>query len=97
MDQTLSEKKEIDDKLASLRFAAEDGHLESMFLLGAAFATGKGVAQDHRKAARWFHEASRRGHVRAKASLGYLYSIGKGVRHDVILGYIFLSAANFTV
>ena len=76
-----------------LRFAAEDGHVESMFLLGAAYAQGKGVPRDDGLAARWFHQAARKGHARARTSLAYLYSVGRGVRRDPVLAYVLLSQA----
>lgn len=86
-----------DDSLArrieSLRFAAEDGHVESMFLLGTAYAQGKGVPRDDALAARWFHQAARKGHARARTSLAYLYSVGRGVRRDPVLAYVLLSQA----
>ena len=84
----------VAERIAALRFAAEDGHAESMFLLGVAYAQGHGVEKNQTEAARWFHEASRAGHSRAKVSLGYLYSKGHGVRLDVILAFLFLSEAS---
>ncbi|MEO1019963.1 MAG: tetratricopeptide repeat protein [Pseudomonadota bacterium] len=78
-------------KLDDLRIKAEDGDPEAMFLLGIAYAEGRGVDRNDTAAARWFHQASRKGHSRAKTSMGYLYSIGRGVRQDSILGYVLLS------
>ncbi len=78
-------------KLDSLRMNAEDGDPEAMFLLGIAYAEGRGVEKNDMAAARWFHQASRNGHQRAKTSMGYLYSIGRGVRRDPVLGYVLLS------
>jgi uncharacterized protein len=86
-------EQQLDDTIKRLRFKAEDGEAESMFLLGIAYAQGKGVERNDTAAARWFHQAARRGHVRAKASMGYLYATGRGVRHDVVLGYVFLAQA----
>lgn len=83
----------LERDIATLRFAAEDGHAESMFLLGVAYAQGRGVEKNDSAAARWFHQAARRGHSRARTSMGYLYSIGRGVRHDLILAYLFISQA----
>jgi hypothetical protein len=85
--------EDLKETVKSLRFKAEDGHAESMFLLGVAYAQGRGVEQNETAAARWFHQASRKGHVRAKTSMGYLYATGRGVRHDVTLGYVFLAQA----
>lgn len=81
------------DSIRHLRFKAEDGDPESMFLLGIAYAQGRGVERNDTAAARWFHQAARKGHVRAKTSMGYLYATGRGVRHDHVLGYVFLAQA----
>ncbi len=79
--------------IEALKFAAEDGHLESMFLLAVAYAQGKGVPQSDATAARWFHQAARKGHTRARTSLAYLHAVGRGVRRDPILAYVLLSQA----
>jgi len=71
-----------------LRFAAEDGHAESMYLLGLAAAQGKGVPRDDIEAARWFHLAARKGHAKARCGLGFLYAKGRGVRYDPIQAYV---------
>jgi len=84
---------ETPDQIAQIRLAAEDGEPESMFLLGVAYAQGKGIERNDTLAARWFHEAARKGHARARTSMGYLYSKGQGVRHDPILAYHFLTQA----
>jgi TPR repeat protein len=80
-------------QIERLRFAAEDDHVESMFLLGAAYAQGKGVPKDDKAAASWFHKAARKGHARAQASMGFLYATGRGVRLDLVLAYLLLSEA----
>jgi TPR repeat protein len=84
---------QADDAIRHIRFKAEDGNADSMFLLGIAYAQGKGVERNDTAAARWFHQASRKGHLRARTSMGYLYASGRGVRHDLVLGYIFLAQA----
>lgn len=80
-------------RIEALRFAAEDGHVESMFLLGTAYAQGKGVPRDDALAARWFHQAARKGHARARTSLAYLHTQGRGVRRDLVLAHVLLSQA----
>ena len=82
---------DLKETVKGLRSKAEDGHAESMFLLGVAYAQGRGVEQNETAAARWFHQAARKGHVRAKTSMGYLYATGRGVRLDLTLGYVFLA------
>ena len=81
------------ETIERLRLAADDGHVESMYLLGVAFASGRHVERSYVTAARWFHMASRKGHARAKTSLAYLYSTGKGVRRDLIIAYVFFQEA----
>lgn len=71
-----------------LRFAADDGHAESMYLLGLASAQGKGVVQDDAEAARWFHLAAKKGHAKARCGLGFLYAKGRGVRYDPVQAYV---------
>lgn len=71
-----------------LRFAAEDGHAESMYLLGLAAAQGKGAPQDDIEAARWFHSAAKKGHAKARCALGFLHAKGRGVRYDPIQAYV---------
>lgn len=71
-----------------LRFAAEDDHAESMYLLGLAAAQGRGLAQDDTEAARWFHLAAKKGHARARCALGFLFAKGRGVRYDPIQAYV---------
>lgn len=83
-----------EDAIARLRHGADDGHLESMYLLGVCLAQGKYVDQDDREAAKWFHAASKKGYAKAKTSLGYLYAVGRGVRKDFVLAYVFLSQSS---
>ncbi len=94
MPHATSRSPRLARKIEALRFAAEDGHAESMFLLGVAYAQGKGVEQSDTVAARWFHQAARKGHSRARTSLGYLHSVGRGVRFNPILAYVLLSQAS---
>lgn len=77
--------------IEKLRLAADDGHLQSMYLLGVSLAQGRIVERDDCEAAKWFHAASKKGHAKSKTSLGYLYATGRGVRKDQVLAYVFLS------
>lgn len=76
-----------------LKAAAERDHAESMFLLGAAYAQGRGVARSDGMAAHWFRRAAKRGHLRAQTSMGYLYASGRGVRREPVLAHVFLARA----
>src|SRR4051795_6223505 len=89
----MTDAEQIKGTIRKLREQAEDGHAESMFLLAVAHAQGKGVERNDTAAARWFLQAARKGHLRATTSIGYLYATGRGVKHDLVLGFIFLSRA----
>lgn len=89
----MSDTGTLSGSIDQLLFAAEDGHAESMFLLGIAYAQGRAIERDDVAAARWFHLAARKGHVRARTSLGFLYSVGRGVRRDQVLAYVLLDQA----
>jgi TPR repeat protein len=39
------------------RKAAEQGHVEAYYILGCMYEQGKGVAQDHAEAVKWFLKA----------------------------------------
>lgn len=83
-----------EDSLERLRHGADDGHLESMYLLGVSLAQGRHGETDDRQAAKWFHAAAKKGHAKSKTSLAYFYAIGRGVRKDLVLAYVFLSQSS---
>ena len=89
----MSREDELKRRIEALRFAAEDGHVDSMFLLGVAYAQGKGVPKDDVLAARWFQQAARKGHARARSSLAYMHMTGRGVRKDPVTAYVLLAQA----
>ena len=62
-----------------LRHAAEQGDPEAQWSLGRMYEYGKGVAQDHREAVRWYRKAAEQGHASAQYNLGWMYATGKGV------------------
>jgi hypothetical protein len=55
---------------------------EDQFLLGKAYAEGKGVDQSWTIAAEWWTKSAEGGEKRAQYNLGLLYNEGKGVEHD---------------
>ncbi len=89
----MSGEDDLRRRIEALRFAAEDGHTESMFLLGVACAQGRGVPKDDVLAARWFQQAARKGHARARTSLAYMHMTGRGVRKDPVTAYVLLAQA----
>lgn len=68
--------------LATLRRAAEQGHLEAIYEVGVAYSQGKGVAQDFGEAARWFEKAATGGHASGQFNIGLMHRQGLGVPQD---------------
>jgi len=64
------------------RRAADGGHAKAAYSLGALFAKGQGVGEDHVEAARWFRVARAAGVPTASYALGNLHKRGQGVSHD---------------
>ena len=64
------------------RIAAEQGHVEAQFKLGAMYFSCDGVLQDDTGAAKWYRMAAEQGHAEAQADLGYMYENGLGVPQD---------------
>lgn len=61
---------------------AEQGDARAQYLLGMLYATGDGVPQDYKEAAKWFHKAAEQGDVSAQSLLGTMYAHGNGVPQD---------------
>ncbi|MDH3242513.1 MAG: SPOR domain-containing protein [Alphaproteobacteria bacterium] len=73
------------------RRLAEKGDAQSQFMLGAVYATGKGVARDHAEAAKWYLKAADQGLAAAQNNLGFMYDRGLGVTqsdHEAVKWYI---------
>jgi TPR repeat protein len=64
------------------RKAAEQGHAEAQFKLGAMCFSGDGVLQDDAGAVKWYRMAAEQGHAEAQDDLGYMYENGLGVPQD---------------
>lgn len=58
------------------------GDVNAQFMLGLAYESGRGVAQDFAEAARWYQKAADAGNPGAQAHLGNLYAEGRGVARD---------------
>ena len=61
---------------------AERGSIKEEVELGAAYFTGRGVAQDEKRAAYWYEKAANAGDPQAQMEIGYFYQAGIGVAHD---------------
>lgn len=58
---------------------AESGHAGAMFHIGKLYVHGIGVAQDMRKAEKWYQRAIDAGEMRAHCNMGWIYLYGFGV------------------
>eukprot|EP00729_Bicosta_minor_P032595 gene32595-biopygen17417 len=58
--------------------------LAAQYSLGAMYANGEGVEQDHVEAAKWYRKAAEAGNATAQCNLGYMYDNGKGVEQNHI-------------
>lgn len=63
-------------------YAAWKGHLESQFVLGYDFGTGRNVKLDFVLARYWYGKAAEAGHPWAQNNLGVLYDNGLGGEAD---------------
>lgn len=61
---------------------AQKGDPIAQNTLGVMLATGQGVAQDYKEAAKWYEKAAQQGVAIAQANLGNLYEQGWGVPRD---------------
>ena len=53
---------------------ADQGNMESQYLLGICFIKGRNVKENTKKAVKWYKKAADHGHAKAQYKLGLLYS-----------------------
>lgn len=70
--------------LAEFRPLAKRGDAAAQNNLGVLFHLGKGVAQDHSLAFKWYNLAANQGYDMAQHNLGMLYVYGLGVSPDIV-------------
>jgi hypothetical protein len=70
--------------LAEFRPLAKRGDAAAQNNLGVMFHLGKGVAQDHSLAFKWYNLAANQGYDMAQHNLGMLYVYGLGVPQDYV-------------
>lgn len=80
-------------KTTKLRIQAERGDAKAQTLVGFSYATGRGVPQYYRGAAKWYARAAWQGEPNAQYFLGMAYDKGRGVPRDEILAYMWLDLA----
>lgn len=71
-------KSDTAKALELYRQAAEQGHIEAQFALGAALKM-PGEYKNTREAVKWLRKAVEQGHQEAQAELGHCYEFGVGV------------------
>jgi TPR repeat protein len=55
------------------------------------YATGSGVPQSYRQAAKWYYRAAARGHGGAQLALGLLYNKGQGVPRNLVRAHMWVN------
>ncbi|MBR5213143.1 MAG: sel1 repeat family protein [Akkermansia sp.] len=70
--------KEYEKAAECFRQAAEQGHAQAQFELGACYSLGKGVSEDSAEALKWFRKSAEQGHEYSCLMLGIYYECGKG-------------------
>ena len=66
----------------AVRARADKGDADAQLGVAALYASGRGVARDPAKAAKYIRKAAEQGSARAQCLLGLAYSIGDGVKPD---------------
>ena len=74
--------------LKALTDGAENGVVEAQYYLGAMYANGQGVSQDHKESAKWYRLAAEQEDSRAQYILGVMYANGQGVPRDYVLAHM---------
>lgn len=72
---------------------AEQGHAKAQYNLGVFYDLGRGVAQDHAEAVKWYRLAADQGNDRAQNSLGIAYISGKGVPKNHVQAHLWFNLA----
>lgn len=79
------------------RKAAEYGDPRAEFYLGAAYASGLGLAdQDYSEAVKWYLASAEQNH-RAQFQVGILYARGLGIEQNFVQAHLWLSLAAASV
>lgn len=83
----------LEQGIALLRDAAEQGHPRAQLAYGTQYVEGRGVIQNYATAATWFRKAADQGEPVAMLRLGLMMESGKGVDIDPVESYIWLNLA----
>jgi len=74
---------EIEDHIAELKKAAEEGDPEAQSQWGLLLATGEHVSQDIEEALSWLRQAAQQGEITAMFNLGIILEKGLGFEPDM--------------
>ena len=88
-EQIEAENKAFDEAKAK----AEAGDAEAQYSLGVMYDSGEGVAEDKKKAAKWYRLAADQGDAIAQTCMGWMYSQGQGVEQNYVTAYAWASIA----
>ena len=80
---TMKGEENYRESVALAKEAAEAGSLKAMWIMGLAYAHGRGVEQNYEEAFRWYLKAAEAGHAPSQANLACLYARGDGVEQDM--------------
>lgn len=78
----LYQNKNYRESCICFQLAAEDGHPEAMFCLGAMYETGTGVNKEINVAFRWYRQAAEHGHPLAMYCVAMML-LGNGVEANI--------------
>ena len=76
------------------KLAAEQGHVDAQYSLGAMFTSGRGVAPSDTEAVKYYRMAAEQGDSMAQFNLGQRSIAGKGLPKDQVEAFKWLSLAS---
>ena len=73
-----NQQREVDEAVAMMREAADQGHMGAQACCGNVYQFGWGVVKDDRLAFVYYEKAAKQGHVMAQNNTGFCYAKGRG-------------------
>jgi TPR repeat protein len=81
----------LEQGLAWLHTAGDNGHVLAQLELGSAYSTGDGVVQDVPAAMEWMRKAAEQGNAEAQYIIGKAYDLGEVLETDYIEAYTWMT------
>ena len=75
------------------RLAAEQGHADAQYALGAMTENGRGVKANLKRALYYYNLAAEQGHVNAQVNLGVVYVKGETDIQDFVKAHMWFNLA----